>query len=92
MKPNCQVARETTLITSFANYVLASPRPLAMPIGVYAGLELTGASLRDAVSDPQAQAEAVLALHARFATRVLLTHGPLRRGGGFRLRDPHERG
>jgi uroporphyrinogen decarboxylase len=61
------------LITSFANYVLASPRRLAMPIGVYAGLELTGANLRDAVSDPQAQAEAVLALHARFATSVLLT-------------------
>jgi uroporphyrinogen decarboxylase len=44
-----------------------------MPIGVYAGLEITGATVRDAVTDPKAQAEAVLALNERFDTPVMLT-------------------
>ena len=44
-----------------------------MPIGVYAGLEITGATVKDVVTDAQAQTEAVLALHERFNTRVLLT-------------------
>jgi uroporphyrinogen decarboxylase len=44
-----------------------------MPIGVYAGLEITGASIKDAVTNSQAQSEAVLALHERFQTDVLLT-------------------
>jgi uroporphyrinogen decarboxylase len=44
-----------------------------MPIGVYAGLEMTGAGVRDAVTSPSVQAEAVLALHERFRTPVMLT-------------------
>lgn len=44
-----------------------------MPIGVYAGLEITGASVKDAVTKSSHQTEAVLALHERFQTRVLLT-------------------
>jgi len=44
-----------------------------MPIGVYAGLEITGASVKEAVTNPAAQSEAVLALHERFQTDVLLT-------------------
>ena len=44
-----------------------------MPIGVYAGLEITGATVKDAVTNAQAQTEAVLALQERFNTRVLLT-------------------
>ncbi len=44
-----------------------------MPIGIYAGLEITGATVKEAVSNPQAQAEAVLALHERFNTSFLLT-------------------
>lgn len=44
-----------------------------MPLGVYAGLETTGASVRDAVTRPDVQAEAVLALHERFRTPVMLT-------------------
>ena len=44
-----------------------------MPIGVYAGLEMTGASVRQAVSDPAAQSEAVLALHEHFHTPLMLT-------------------
>jgi uroporphyrinogen decarboxylase len=44
-----------------------------MPIAAYAGLQLTGASVRDAVTSPTAQAEAVLALCERFRTPVMLT-------------------
>ena len=44
-----------------------------MPIGVYAGLEITGASVRDAVTNSYQQSEAVLALHERFNTPVMLT-------------------
>jgi uroporphyrinogen decarboxylase len=59
--------------TWFANYVMNYPGRLPMPIGVYAGLEITGATVRDAVTSAQAQAEAVLALHERFKTPVMLT-------------------
>lgn len=44
-----------------------------MPIGVYAGLEITGASVLDAVSNAQVQTEAILALHERFQMEILLT-------------------
>ncbi len=44
-----------------------------MPIGVYAGLEITGASVKDAVTSADHQTEAVLALHDRFNTQVMLT-------------------
>jgi len=44
-----------------------------MPIGVYAGLEITGATIKDAVTSAPAQTDAVLALHERFNTRVMLT-------------------
>lgn len=59
--------------TNFANFILNYPGRLAMPIGVYAGLEMTGASVRQAVCDPAAQSRAVLALHERFHTPVMLT-------------------
>lgn len=57
----------------FSQLVLQSPVPLAMPIGVYAGLEITGASVRAAVTNPAAQSAAVLALHERFHAPALLT-------------------
>ena len=44
-----------------------------MPIGVNAGLEITGSTVLDALTDPDKQAEAVIALHKRFETPVLLT-------------------
>ncbi len=59
--------------TSLSRFILNFPGRLVMPIGVYAGLDLTHASVRQAVSDPAAQSEAVLALHARLATPVMLT-------------------
>jgi uroporphyrinogen decarboxylase len=59
--------------TWFANHVLNNPGRVPMPIGVYAGLEITGATVRDAVTSANAQADAVLALHERFETPVMLT-------------------
>jgi uroporphyrinogen decarboxylase len=59
--------------TWFANHVLKNPGRVPMPIGVYAGLEITGATVRDSVTSANAQAEAVLSLHERFTTPVMLT-------------------
>jgi uroporphyrinogen decarboxylase len=61
------------MITRFSQSILGQPGRLAMPIGVYAGLEITGSTIRDIVTDPKAQAAAVLALHERLRTPVLLT-------------------
>ena len=61
------------MFTRFAQSILGHPGRLAIPIGVYAGLEITGGTIRDIVSDPKAQAAAVLALHERLRTPVLLT-------------------
>ncbi len=44
-----------------------------MPIGVYSGLGLTGASVRDAILSANAQSDAVLALHKRLETPIMLT-------------------
>jgi uroporphyrinogen decarboxylase len=61
------------MMTGFAQSILGHPGRLAIPIGVYAGLEITGGTVRDIVTDPKAQAAAILALHERFRTPVLLT-------------------
>jgi uroporphyrinogen decarboxylase len=58
--------------TRFAQAILSQPGRLAIPIGAYAGLELTGGTVRDIVTDPKAQAAAVLALHERLRSPVLL--------------------
>ena len=57
----------------FNRLVLASPGRLALPIATYPGLALTGASVRQAVNDPQVQFEAVAALHARYQTPIVLS-------------------
>jgi len=57
----------------FARQVLASPYPIPMPIGVYAGLEITGATVKDAVTNARSQTEAVIAMHERLGTSILLT-------------------
>ena len=59
--------------SGFVSQVLGSKQRIPLQIGVYAGLEITGASVKDAVTTPSAQAEAVLALHTRFQTDALLT-------------------
>lgn len=55
------------------DFILASPYRLALPLGVYAGLHLTGKSVRDAATDPQAQFDAQMAWHERYQTPFLQT-------------------
>jgi uroporphyrinogen decarboxylase len=57
----------------FNNFVLNSPRRVAMPIAVYPGLALTKARVCDVVNDPQAQVEAQVALHERHQTPFVLS-------------------
>ncbi|HOC55805.1 MAG TPA: uroporphyrinogen decarboxylase family protein [Verrucomicrobiota bacterium] len=57
----------------FNRLVFASERRLALPIATYPGLALTGATVRQAVSDSQVQFDAVAALHARYRTPVVLS-------------------
>jgi uroporphyrinogen decarboxylase len=59
--------------TQFGRFILESPARVPMPIGVYSGLEITGASVKDAVTNSSHQTEAVLALHERFQTQMMLT-------------------
>ncbi|HTX78937.1 MAG TPA: uroporphyrinogen decarboxylase family protein [Longilinea sp.] len=61
------------MTAKFVDYVLEQPHRLAMPIGIYAGLEITGASVRRAIIEIDAQAQAALALHEALGTAVLLT-------------------
>lgn len=56
----------------FNQVVCQSPRRVAMPIAVYPGLALTGATVREAVTNAQAQVEAQAALHERYRTPFLL--------------------
>ena len=58
---------------AFHQFVLHSSLRLAMPIAVYPGLALTGAKVRDIVTNPQAQFEAAAALHARYRTPFVLS-------------------
>lgn len=57
----------------FGKFILTSPQRLPWPIGIYAGLEITGASVQNAVTNSQQQFEAVLAMHERFHTQVMQT-------------------
>lgn len=59
--------------THFLDSILAREQRLAVLIGVNAGLQITGGSLRQAVMDATAQTEAALAIHERYQTDVLLT-------------------
>jgi uroporphyrinogen decarboxylase len=57
----------------FNRLVLSSPARVALPIATYPGLSLTGATVRQAVNDPQVQFDAVAALHARYHTSIVLS-------------------
>jgi uroporphyrinogen decarboxylase len=57
----------------FNQFVLHSPRRVAMPIAVHPGLALTKARVCDVVSDPQAQVEAQVVLHQRYQTPFVLS-------------------
>ncbi|MDD3155870.1 MAG: uroporphyrinogen decarboxylase family protein [Victivallaceae bacterium] len=55
------------------DHILSSPAPLAMPIAVYPGLKITGDSVRQMVTDSDAQVAAILALYERYHTFAALT-------------------
>ena len=58
--------------THFLDSVLVREQRLAVLIGVNAGLQITGGSVRR-VTNAAAQTEAALAIHERYQTDVLLT-------------------
>ncbi len=59
--------------THFLDSVLVREQRLAVLIGVNAGLQITGGSVKQAVTNAAAQTEAALAIHERYQTDVLLT-------------------
>jgi uroporphyrinogen decarboxylase len=61
------------VMSAFNRLVLGTGQRLLMPIAVYPGAELTGATVRDIVTNAEAQCQAVAALHERFATRVVMS-------------------
>lgn len=58
---------------NFNSFVLSSKQRLALPIALYPALALTGASVRDIVTNPQAQCEAAAALQARYRRSFVLS-------------------
>lgn len=60
-------------MSALVDLVSSQSRPLALPFLTYPGIFLTGATVRDVVTNPARQAAAQIALHERFQTRVLLT-------------------
>lgn len=56
-----------------SRFVLGSARRIALPIAVYPGAALTGASVQDVVTNSRAQFEAQAALYERFQTPVALS-------------------
>jgi uroporphyrinogen decarboxylase len=67
------VKRQRIVGNRFNELVLGSPHRLALPIAVYPGAALTGATVQDIVTHPQAQFEAVAALHQRYRGPVVLS-------------------
>jgi len=61
------------MASRLVDLVRQSAHRIPMPIGVFAGLELTGTTVKDVVTNAKAQTEAVLALHEFFNTELLLT-------------------
>lgn len=59
--------------TRFARFVTEFPGRLAMPLCSFAGLEITGESVEDMVCMPGSQFKAVMAMHERYGTPVLVT-------------------
>jgi uroporphyrinogen decarboxylase len=61
------------MLTQLSQSISTRTDPLAVPIGVYAGLELIGATVYEAVTDATVQAKALLALQERFQPGFLIT-------------------
>lgn len=60
-------------MSDFTKFVLARRQRLALPILTYPGARLIGRRARDLATDPDAQFEAVAALHRSFRTPVVLS-------------------
>ncbi len=58
---------------AFNRLALSSGQRQAMPIATYPGMVLTGAIVRDVVTDPHAQFDIQAALHLRYRTPVVLS-------------------
>ena len=59
--------------THFSQSILDRTHPLGMHIGVYAGLEMIHATVKQVVSDAHVQTDAVLAMHEHFHTEIMMT-------------------
>jgi len=55
------------------DYVLSSPRRQAMPIALYPGLKITQATVRQMVTDVNAQYDAAMSLYRRYGNATVLT-------------------
>jgi uroporphyrinogen decarboxylase len=54
-----------------SDFILSANKNVAMPIAVYPGVSLTTASIREVVTNPQAQFEAQERLHRRYETWIV---------------------
>ncbi len=61
------------MTNGFNELVIASRQRVALPIAVYPGLALTGATVRDVVTNAPAQFEAQAVLHQRYHTTFVLS-------------------
>jgi uroporphyrinogen decarboxylase len=57
----------------FGRYIMEKTYRVPMPIGAFGGSAITGAAIREVVTDSTSQSEAILALHERFQTDVMMT-------------------
>ncbi len=61
------------MVTRLADFILTSPSRLFIPIGIYAGLKIIGATVRQAVSEAEVQAQAALAFQEALKIPAVLT-------------------
>ncbi len=54
-----------------ANHILSSPRKLAMPIAVYPGADIIGATVEDIVTSSEKQFKAQYEIHKRYSTWIV---------------------
>lgn len=58
-------------MSKLTNYILSSSRTLAMPIAVYPGADITGATVSAIVTDPEEQFKAQYEIHKRYETWIV---------------------
>jgi len=59
--------------TKLGNFIIDSPKRLGLPINVYCGLPITGASVHDLVTDSNIQFKTTMALQKRYNAPFVLT-------------------